>query len=266
MLLGCGGSDAAPRPAGAVAQRAFDAQGVRWRAVDLPERGLRLYLQRRTAADRDARAVEASVAREQAQVLALLGEPAAARAQPGQPPEASLFFLGSRDDMRRLTGRPIAGFVQPGEPTAFFVWSTGYRAPLRHELTHLYTFQRWGAPRAGEAVAWLVEGIAAWAGGPCQGRSPDALAAGLLARGMLPSAARLARDFRALPEDVAMPAAGSLVGFLHGRDGIDGLRARWRSDAAPALPDSATEAAWRAHVAAVAPATLDVARVMREGC
>ncbi|HEX8243901.1 MAG TPA: hypothetical protein VF541_10405, partial [Longimicrobium sp.] len=103
-------------------------------------------------------------------------------------------------------------------------------------------------------------------GGPCQGHSPDALAAGLLARGALPSAARLARDFRALPEDVAMPAAGSLVGFLRRREGLDGLRARWRSSAAAAIPDSATEAAWRAHLASVAPATLDVARVMREGC
>jgi hypothetical protein len=32
------------------------------------------------------------------------------------------------------------------------------------------------------------------------------------------------------------------------------------------LPDSATVAAWRAHLAPVAPATLDMTRVMQEGC
>jgi hypothetical protein len=66
-----------------------------------------------------------------------------------------------------LVGRPLAGFVQQDEATAFFVWTSAYRAPLRHELAHLYTFQRWGQPPAGAAATWLVEGIGAWAGGPC---------------------------------------------------------------------------------------------------
>jgi hypothetical protein len=168
--------------------------------------------------------------------------------------------------MQRISGRPLAGFVQPGEATAFFVWAAGYRAPLRHELAHLYTFERWGLPTAGDTATWLVEGIGAWAGGPCQGHSVDALAAGLLGRQALPPVGALAENFRALPEDVAVPAAGSLTQFLYTREGVAGLRSRWHSTASRMLPDSATVAAWRAHLASVPPATLDITRVMQEGC
>ena len=267
VALGCGGTEAPPRPAGPVASRLFDAVGFRWRAVELTHRGLRLYLQQRTGAAAAADALIDSVVRAQGDVLALLGEPLVPPHPPASPPApAALFFLGSRDDMRRLTGRPFAGFVQPGEATAFFVWASDYRPPLRHELAHLYTFERWGAPAAGDAATWLVEGIGVWAGGPCLGQSPDALAAGLLARGRLPSVEDLAARFRDLGEDVAMPAAGSLVAFIHAREGIDGLRARWRAAPDRLLPDRALVAAWRLHVARSRPGTLDVARVMREGC
>jgi hypothetical protein len=202
-------------------------------------------------------------------VLALLVETTDSQLSPrrlGSSEQAALFFLASRADMQRLSGRPLAGFVQPGEATAFFVWAPGYRAPLRHELAHLYTLENWGRPAAGEAATWLVEGIGAWAGGPCQGHSPDALAAGLLMRGALPSVAELAGRLRALPEDVALPAAGSLTQFLYEEEGIAGLRARWQAEANNGLPDSTTDAAWRAHLATVQPAALDITRVMREGC
>ncbi|HET7584314.1 MAG TPA: hypothetical protein VFK13_05370 [Gemmatimonadaceae bacterium] len=254
---------------GPAAARAVDAPGFEWRVIELPEQSLRVYVQRGTAADEDARAITDSVRRAQADVLSQLEEPPASQRPPdgeSRSEQALLFFLGSRADMQRLSGRPLAGFVPPGEPTAFFVWARGYRAPLRHELAHLYTFERWGRPPAGAAATWLVEGIGAWVGGACQGHSPDALAAGLLARGALPSLASLAAEFRTLPEDVAMPAAGSLIQFLHTQEGIAGLRARWQSASGDAIPDSPIEGAWRAHVASVPPATLDIARVMREGC
>lgn len=270
VAVACVRADPTPRPSGPVAARVFDAAGFRWRAVDLPHRGLRLYIQRGTAADADLRALTDSVLRAQTHVLTLLAEPLVT---PGPVPNdlagrvpAALFVLGSRADMERLTGRPLAGFVQPGEATAFFVWTSGFRAPLRHELAHLYSFQRWGQPVAGAAATWLVEGIGAWAGGPCLGESPDALAAGLLARGRLPSVEELSARFRDLGEEVAMPTAGSLTAFIHTREGIAGLRARWRAGPNEMLPDSALTAAWRTHVAGVRPGTLNIARVLQEGC
>jgi hypothetical protein len=191
VALACAGADPAPRPTSPVAARVFDAPGFSWRAVELPRHGLRLYIQRGTDADEGRRALTESVLRAQADVLALLAEPLVApRSSPHDtagPVPAALFILGSRADMQRLVGRPLAGFVQQDEATAFFVWTSAYRAPLRHELAHLYTFQRWGQPPAGAAATWLVEGIGAWAGGPCLGESPDALAAGLLTSGRLSS-------------------------------------------------------------------------------
>lgn len=163
----------------------FDTPGFSWRVVELPDNGLRLYIQTGTDADADVQAVSDSVVRAQTDVLALLDEPLFAVQSspddPGRAAPAAIFIVGSRADMQRLAGRPLAGFVQQGEATAFFVWASGYRAPLRHELAHLYTFERWGQPQAGAAATWLVEGIGAWAGGPCLGQSPDALATGLLA-------------------------------------------------------------------------------------
>jgi hypothetical protein len=246
----------------------FDATGFSWRAVELPHRGLRLYIQRGTAADADPRALTDSVMRAQADVLALLAEPllTSRDSLTSDDHPAALFVLGSRDDMRRLTGRPLAGFVQPGEATAFFVWAPSFRAPLRHELAHLYTFERWGRPAAGAAAAWLIEGIGAWVGGPCLGETPDALAAGLLARGRLPSVEELSGRFRDLAEDVAMPAVGSLVAFIHAREGVAGLRTRWRSGRGASPPDSALSAEWRVHLTGIQPSTLDIARVLKEGC
>jgi hypothetical protein len=257
--LACVRGDPAPRPTNPVAARAFDTPGFSWRVVDLPSHGLRLYIQRGTDADDNSRPLTDSLLQAQAHVLALLEEP------PGTEP-AELFILGSRADMQRLAGRPLAGFAQQREATAFFVWSSGYRAPLRHELAHLYTFQRWGQRPADTAATWLVEGIGAWAGGPCLGKSPDALAAGLLASGRLPSVGELSARFRQLGEDVAMPSAGSLVGFIHAQEGIGGLRSRWRLGADELLPDSELSVAWRTHLAGVPPQTLDIARVMQEGC
>lgn len=244
----------------------FDADGFSWRAVELPHRGLRLYIQRGTAADADPRALADSLMRAQADVLALLEERllTSRDSSTSDAPPAALFVLGSRDDMRRLTGRPLAGFVQPGEATAFFVWAPNFRGPLRHELAHLYTFERWGRPAAG--AAWLVEGIGSWAGGPCLGETPDALAAGLLASGRLPSVEDLSGRFRDLAEDVALPAAGSLIAFIHAREGVAGLRTRWRSEHGASPPDSALSAGWHMHLRGIRPGTLDIARVMQEGC
>ena len=256
---------------GPTARRVLEAPGFSWRIVSLNDRGIQLFLQKGSAADTDAAIVADSVKRAQADVLAMLGEPLRPARSGGDRTidtlqNAALFFVGSRGDMRRLAGRPLAGFVQPGEPTAVFVWARGYRAPLRHELAHLYTFARWGRPAAGDTSAWLVEGIGGWVGGPCIGHSADALAAGLLARNELPRTEDLRTRFRTLPEERAMPAAASLTEFLHQREGVAGLRRRWAERSSEAIPDLSTDAAWRAHLHSVRAESLEVERVVREGC
>jgi hypothetical protein len=126
----------------------------------------------------------------------------------------------------------------------------------------------WGPTHAGP---WLVEGLAVWAAGPCQGFSNDELAAGSLANHRLPSLSDLAGRFRQLDETIAMPQAGSVVGFLIEREGLAAVRDRWRlSQHSTAHPlgehGASTEAAWLAKLRAVRPAYLEMKRVMAEGC
>lgn len=248
---------------GAVARRLLADSAADWRTVFVP--GARLHLARGGAADRDRAAVAESVTVIRRDLLALLGISAAndtAR-------RANLFFLNSRDEMRRLAGRPLAGFIQQGEPTGVFVVAAGYRygSLLRHELTHLYTFEAWGAPRAGR---WLVEGFAVWAAGSCQGHSPDELAAGAVARRALIPLTELASNFDRVAEEVAMPQAGSIVGFLVRHQGLDAVRRRWREAPGTGHPlggnGPALEAAWLDELSPVRPATLDIPRLLAEGC
>ena len=147
--------------------------------------------------------------------------------------------------------------------------SFGYRyaSLLRHELAHLYTFEMWGAPRGGR---WLVEGVAAWAAGSCQGHSADELAAGAVARGAFVPLTELANHFDRVAEDVGMPEAASIVGFLVRREGLDAIRRRWTENPTTVHPlgpnGPALEEAWLEELSRVRPATLDIPRLMAEGC
>lgn len=80
----------------------------------------------------------------------------------------------------------------------------------------------------------------------------------------------LARNFDRVAEDVAMPAAGSIVGFVASTEGLDAVRRRWSDAPGTGHPlgqdGPALEAAWLDQLSAVPPATLDIPRLMSEGC
>jgi len=177
LLLAC--SDRRPpaelaRGIGPLAERMLSDRAADWLTIDVP--GVYIHVRRESAAEADGRAIAESVSAVRHELLALLGGPPSSDAAL----RVHLFFVNSRDDTQRLAGRPLVGFIQQGEPTGVFVYTRGYHLTplLRHELTHLYTFELWGAPRRGQ---WLVEGVGVWAAGKCQGHSPDELAAGALA-------------------------------------------------------------------------------------
>ena len=262
-LTGSCARDQSTAEDGPLARRLLADDASEWRTISVP--GARVHLARGSAADRDAAAVAESVAVIRRTLLALLGIPAANDA--ARP--ANLFFLSSRDEMRRLVGRPLAGFIQQGEATGVFVVAGGYHygSLLRHELAHLYSFEAWGAPHGGR---WLVEGFAAWTAGSCQGHSPDELAAGAIARRTLVPLAELASGFDRVAEDVAVPQAASIVGFLVRREGLDEVRRLWREPPDTVHPlgrnGPALEAAWLDELSRVRPATLDVPRLSIEGC
>jgi hypothetical protein len=255
---------APPGQAGPLASRLLADRAGDWITVDVP--GLRIHARRGSAAAADARVIAQSASARRREVLAMLGAPESY----GLTSPANLFFVNSRDDMHTLTGRPLMGFVQPDEPTGAFVYTPGYRYTtlLRHELTHLFAFQLWGNTTAGP---WLVEGLAVWSAGECQGHTADEFAAGARARGELVPLKHLAARFREVSEAVAMPQAGSIVGFLIRREGLTSVAQRWRRPASPHEhplgPDGMSlERAWLDGLQHVRPAHPDIPRLIKEGC
>ncbi len=185
-------------------------------------------------------------------------------------PKIEVFLVDSREEMRRIAGRPIAGFAQPGELTAVFIAGKGYKPAFKHELNHAYAFVRWGELRGG---TWITEGLANLAAQPCQGHSADAIAAGYLSQGKLPTVAAMRGDFRGIPELEGYTAAASLLDFIRRRYGISTVRALWQGNAADSIAVDLNkhgggniESAWRSALQEVTPATLDSLRLMREGC
>jgi hypothetical protein len=261
----CACSDSAPAPqpirqSGPFAQRLLADQRT-WRTFEGPPASL--HVRPSSLAEQDIDVIVKAVTDVRREVLDLIG---ATESQT----VAHLFFVDSRDDVRQLIGRPVAGFVQEDEPTAVFMYTREFRLLplLRHELTHLYTFDEWGRTEHG---AWLTEGVAIWATKGCQGHSSDALAAGVLARGAIVPLTQLSARFREVPEDVAMSQAGSIVTFLIKGGGIAAIRSRWPEQTSQLPHPLGTdgprlETEWLAHLRTVKPATLDLARGLREGC
>ena len=249
-----------PVAPGVAARELLDRPGFAWQTLDGPN--ARIHTPRGAAVSRDAATLADSAERARQAALAILGE-----SDRVDEPKLELFFVDSRDDMQRLVGRPLGGFAQPGELTAAFVAGPGYRPFLRHELTHAYSYVRWGELRGG---TWLTEGLAALAQGPCQGHTVDALAAGYLAGGRLPTVRELASDFRRIPELPGYMAAASLADFVRQREGTEGVRDRWqgrRAENHPLGPNGAeVERAWRAHLQSTVPAALDSVRLHASGC
>jgi hypothetical protein len=201
-------------------------------------------------------------------VLALIDE---ADVDGEEPVE--LFLVETRDDMRRLIGDPVTGNGYPSELTAVLVAGDGYRAFYRHMLTHTYVPHRWGRRRGG---SWLDEGLATRATGTCQGHAIDAIAAGYtrskdgdaISLTLLAGAA-----FDTLPELPSYYTAASLVDFLQHRKGTAAVRALWRGETLEVTPENPLGpetntiwSAWRRHLAAVPPATLDEPWLRQDGC
>jgi hypothetical protein len=189
----------------------------------------------------------------------------------GFPPvrdTVELFLVNTREQAARLTGNGFMGQAIPGELTAFFVAEPGKPPVFRHEIMHAFTLKLWGT---GRTASWLSDGVATWAAGTCQGHGVDAIAAGFLRDGTLPSLRDLAGRFWEIDELHAYITAGSAVGFVARRGAQPAVQALWQAGDAPGAHPlgpggDEMEAAWRRHLATIAPARIDTLRLRREGC
>jgi hypothetical protein len=181
-----------------------------------------------------------------------------------------VFFVDSREQMQTLIGRPMGGMVQSGEPTAVLVYNAQFAPFLLHEITHLYTHYRWGAPLNGR---WISEGIAMLVSGDCQGHSIHDFVKGLHEDNRLTPWPEFVRNFDRLDELSANPQAASMVAFLRSKGGMTLVRDVWTSDGWSVVeqrfgaPIGQIEREWWGQVQNTGTAArLDIDRLRREGC
>jgi hypothetical protein len=254
---------ATPEIIGETARAYLDSPSFAWQITESTH--TRIHMPVGSAVAKNVRVVIDSIEAARVAALTVIGEK-----DIQDEPKLFVFLVDTREDMKRLVGSPYGGFAIPGELTAVFVAGPGYRPFFRHEFTHAYAAARWGPMQSG---AWLTEGLATLATGPCQGCSVDAIAAGYRRAGKLPALVPLCADLRAFPELPAYFGSASLVKFIRQHEGLDALRALWRAervgiDPAHPLgqPTADIEVAWHRYLDTLSPAILDTVRLQREGC
>ncbi|HEX8318842.1 hypothetical protein [Longimicrobium sp.] len=184
------------------------------------------------------------------------------------PGVVEVFLVDSREQARQLTGNPYMGQAVPGELSVFLVILPGLRPAVRHEIMHALSLSLWGTHRTG---TWISDGVATWATGMCQGKSVDAIAAGFLRQGRLLPLPELAATFWEVDELRAYFTAGSAIGYLAQTRGNAAVEALWRQS-----PDGVEhplgeggaeiERRWRAHLASIPAAELDMVTLRESGC
>lgn len=184
------------------------------------------------------------------------------------PGIVEVFLVDSREQARQLTGNPYMGQAVPGELSVFLVILPGIRPAFRHEIMHALSLSLWGTNRTG---TWISDGVATWAAEMCQGKSVDAIAAGFLRKDRLLPLRELAATFWEVDEAQAYFTAGSAVGYLARIRGNAAVEALWRQSADglehPLGEDGADiEARWRAHLASIPAAELDMVTLRKYGC
>ncbi len=143
-----------------------------------------------------------------------------------------VFFIASRDQMRRATGFGVTGFADPQGRGVFLVTNPGWRAFERHELMHVVAVDSWGRAAAGSD--WLIEGLAQMADSRCGGHSNEAMMLGLVVRhGWIPLDTMLTA-FRQQDDLRAYLQAAAFTAWFREHAGVVAVRTAWRRGATPA--------------------------------
>ena len=139
----------------------------------------------------------------------------------------NLFFVTSREEMRRFVGAPSGGWSEVREGTAFFVANGVAQPALRHETMHLLSWRLWGTPSG----MWMSEGVATAAAGRCNRWTIDQLAGALYRERQLPTISSMRRRFRTGGHEgtAYYLSAASLVLHIDREYGRDKVRELWRS-------------------------------------
>ncbi|HEU4455059.1 MAG TPA: hypothetical protein VFR81_18490 [Longimicrobium sp.] len=242
-LSACSSAGREHEGATGMARRALDHPEIRW--TDARTEHFHLHVSEGIGLDRSQiRRLEREVEAVRGEVLEMLG------GEDGGTKE--LFFVESRERMREISGQAAGGSAWPGDRTVLLTITPKTRAPLRHELTHLYSLTLWGDRY--ERREWLREGVAMVGVGRCHGWTAHELAAALQDGRKLVPMARLIDRFREHDDVVTYLQSGSLARYVVDRHGMPALRALYQGGAQAApraigMDVAALDAAWRREIA-----------------
>lgn len=197
-------------------QKALDDSTFTW--LSSSSNGIRIFYQKESFAEKHRMMLLRSVKTAVDEVLKLLDEPA-------YESLLNVFYLESRDEMKRINGRPYAGFADWTASGIFIVVNPEWRSFEKHEFTHVVTMGVWGPPDV--TSRWMIEGIAVYSDGWCREYTVDEIAFHLLSIDQLPSLQELFDDFAHLGEIRAGFSAASFIGFIRNTFGMTKLRNLW---------------------------------------
>ena len=179
---------------------------------------LRIYYEKGSFAERHRMMILRSVTTAVDEVLDFLKESDWKRV-------LNVFYLESRQEMKRIVGHPYTGFSDWTSSAIFIVLNPEWRSFEKHEFTHMVTMGIWGAPH--ETSRWMIEEISVCCDGWCREYSVDEIAFHFLSNDQLPKLQELFENFSALGEICAGISTGSFIGFIVKTFGVDKLRSLW---------------------------------------
>jgi hypothetical protein len=187
-------------------------------------------------------------------------------------PRIDVFYLKSRDQMKRITDYPVSGWTDPVARTVLLVRASGANQGERHEIAHVLSHNLWGHSYDWGTTGWMSEALATYAGGPCSGYSIDEIVAYLDQQVELIPLDSLAPKFRTYDDLVAYLQAGSFFGYIRETYGLARVRALWEQgfdqfETILEKSPAAVDAEWRKHLRALYPEPrVDWAPLKKNGC
>lgn len=198
------------------AQKALNDSTFTW--LSSSSNGLSIFYQEDSFAEKHRMMLLRSAKTTVDEILDLLEEPAF-------NPLLNVFYLESRDEMKRIIGRPYSGFSNWSANAIFIVLNPEWRSFEKHEFTHIVTMGGWGYPHS--TSQWMIEGIAVYSDGWCREYSVDEIVFHFLSNDQLPPLQELFDDFANLGEIRGGFCAASFIGFIRNTYGTPKLRELW---------------------------------------
>ena len=220
LLLLVFATNAGGQPPDNLVQRALHDSTFSW--LSSSANGIKIFYQKDSFAEKHRMMLLRSAETTVHEVLEFLDEPA-------YEPLLNIFYVESRDEMKRLVGRPYSGFADWEASGIFLVLNSEWRSFEKHEFTHVITMGVWGPPDV--TSRWMIEGIAICSDGWCREYTVDEIAFHLLSNGQLPSLQELFDDHASLGEIRAGFFAASFIGFIRSTYGMPKLRSLWSKGA-----------------------------------